>query len=96
MMKRLMKTMKKITQEDFEAGAKAIKNMVQEELRIEKEVNARLSQKLRIIDPYEVVKIVHGKVTLGGELLTDQELANLKSEVQILRSLKLWRIFQLP
>lgn len=61
---------------------------------IEQEVAKRMTQKLRIVNPFDVLKVNKGQVLLGGTLITPQEVQNLKAEIETLKQFRIWSMFQ--
>lgn len=48
-----------------------------------------------VVDPTQVLVVGQDrKMTLGGEVITEIELKNLKAEVKALKNFRVWRIFQ--
>lgn len=48
------------------------------------------------VDPYQIIR--HNKttkvVTLGGKALTEQEIKQFKSDINVIRQLPLWKVLQ--
>lgn len=47
-----------------------------------------------LVDPHQVVQSQNGRALIGGRSFTEQEVKNLKTEIEVLSQLQLWQIFQ--